>query len=84
MLTVYDLPVYQVSSGALDMAKTNLEAMLKLCAKPIPPEDQTEELLTTQRKSLHDITHELVRQVTSPNTLVREQVWLGVGGISCI
>ncbi|CAH1788418.1 unnamed protein product [Owenia fusiformis] len=63
----------EVSSGALDMAKSNLEQMLTMCAKPIPAEESTEELLSTQSKSVFDVTHELVRQVTSPNTLVREQ-----------
>ena len=29
-----------------------------------------------QKKSFHDVTHELVRRVTSPNTTVREQVKL--------
>ncbi len=58
------------------MAKSNLEAMLVQCARP-PGEDvdDVEDFLATQKKSLHDVIHELVRQVTSPNTLVREQVW---------
>jgi transformation/transcription domain-associated protein len=71
----------EVSSGAVDMAKSNLERMLTLCAKPIPvKEDMTEEeaanykeLKELQTKSLHDVIHELVRQVTSPNNYVREQ-----------
>ncbi|XP_045469394.1 transcription-associated protein 1 isoform X2 [Harmonia axyridis] len=62
----------EVSSGALDMAKTNLEKMLIVCVTPPPPssDQQTKEL---QRKALYDITHELVRQVTSTYALVREQ-----------
>ena len=52
--------------------------MLTLCAKPLPPEEPDEgenmrELRELQRKSLHDVIHELVRQVTSPNNHVREQ-----------
>lgn len=62
----------EVSSGAIDLAKTNIESMLRLCAKEIP--DATEDVLLAQKKSLHDVTHELVKQVTSPNTMVREQV----------
>ena len=62
----------EVSSGAVDLAKTNLENMLTMCAKAIDGED--EELKTLQKKSFHDVTHELVRRVTSPNTTVREQV----------
>ena len=79
----------QVSSGALDLAKTNLEQMLRLCAAPVAPAAPSgpgapagpdggpgiaAELAAAQAKSLHDVIHELVRQVTSPNTLVREQV----------
>lgn len=56
------------------MAKANLEHMLQYCAKAIPPEEVTEELESAHKKSLYDVIHELVRQVTSPNTLVREQV----------
>ena len=68
----------EVSSGAVDMARSNLEKMLTLCAKPLPPEEPDEgenmrELRELQRKSLHDVIHELVRQVTSPNNHVREQ-----------
>ncbi|XP_040565461.1 LOW QUALITY PROTEIN: transformation/transcription domain-associated protein [Lepeophtheirus salmonis] len=69
----------EVSSGAVDMAKSNLEKMLTLCASPIEiPLNVTEpgvinmELQAIQTKSLHDVIHELVRQVTSPNIYVRE------------
>ncbi|KAK7075696.1 hypothetical protein SK128_020164 [Halocaridina rubra] len=63
----------EVSSGAVDMAKNNLERMLQVCGGPLKDEHNTEEMLQIQKKSLHDVTHELVRQVTSPNTTVREQ-----------
>ncbi len=89
----------EVSSGAVDMAKSNLEKMLTLCATPlvaptpptstpsglpgvgVPPsstsndeaEQRYKELKAIQEKSLYEVTHELVRQVTSPNTYVREQ-----------
>ena len=70
----------EVSSGAVDMAKANLEKMLTLCAAPIDdPMDggagagRTADLKAIQDKSLQDVIHELVRQVTSPNSCVREQ-----------
>ena len=56
------------------MAQSNLEFMLQLCAKPLPADIASDELAALQKKSLYDVTHELVRQVTSPNTLVRDQV----------
>ena len=62
----------EVSSGAVDLAKSNLENMLTMCAKPI--EGDEDEMKSIQKKSFHDVTHELVRRVTSPNTTVREQV----------
>ena len=65
----------QVSSGAVDLAKFNLENMLVKCASEIEPEKATEEILAAQKKSFHEVTHELVRQITSPNSIVREQVW---------
>ena len=59
------------------MAKNNLEKMLRHCAKPIETQDMDEvaatDLIAAQEKSIYDVTHELVRQVTSPNKYVREQ-----------
>ncbi|KAH6938472.1 hypothetical protein HPB50_009619 [Hyalomma asiaticum] len=62
----------EVSNGAVDMAKSNLEKMLTVCGAPLPA-DATDDLREVQRKSLHEVTLELVRQVTSPNTCVRQQ-----------
>ncbi|KAL3832377.1 hypothetical protein ACJMK2_024027 [Sinanodonta woodiana] len=61
----------EVSSGAVDLAKSNLENLLTMCAKAL--DSESEEMVTVSKKSFHDVTHELVRQVTSPNTTVREQ-----------
>ncbi|XP_075538774.1 transcription-associated protein Nipped-A isoform X6 [Dermacentor variabilis] len=62
----------EVSNGAVDMAKSNLEKMLTVCAAPLPA-DAPDDLREVQRKSLQEVTLELVRQVTSPNTCVRQQ-----------
>jgi len=64
--------VVKVSNGALDMAKANMELLLSHCAKPLSLADA--ELTTAQSKSMFDTVHELVRHVTSPNTVVRDQV----------
>lgn len=61
----------EVSSGAVDMAKSNLEKMLQLCASPL--DEASAHLKDVQDKSLAEVIHELVRQVTSPNNFVREQ-----------
>ena len=66
--------MWQVSTGAIDMAKSNLQNLLAMCAKPIPADKVTDELLAAQKNSFKDVTYELVRQVTSPNKLVRETV----------
>lgn len=61
----------EVSSGAVDMAKTYLENMLNICM--VFDEGCTnEELLAIQRKAMFDVIHELVRRITNPHTLVRE------------
>lgn len=62
----------EVSSGAIDHAKTYLEKMLRICMVPLDNECKNEELINTQNKAMYDVIHELVRQVTSPHTLVRE------------
>ncbi|KAI4454767.1 ataxia telangiectasia mutated atm -related [Holotrichia oblita] len=62
----------EVSSGALDSAKMNLEKMLIVCVTP-PPEGSDQSTRDVQKKALYKVIHELVRQVTSPHTLVRDQ-----------
>lgn len=62
----------EVSNGAIDMAKANLEKMLRVCVDPGIQEGSAE-LREAQNKSLYEVTRELVRQVTSPHTIVREQ-----------
>ncbi|MEQ2174097.1 hypothetical protein GOODEAATRI_004275, partial [Goodea atripinnis] len=63
----------RVSNGAVAMAKTTLEQLLVRCATPLKDEEKTEELLAAQDKSFHMVTHDLVREVTSPNSTVRKQ-----------
>ncbi|KAJ8954217.1 hypothetical protein NQ318_005812 [Aromia moschata] len=62
----------EVSSGALDMAKDNLQRMLVVCVTP-PPDGSDQQTRDLQSEALHKVTHELVRQVTNPHTMVREQ-----------
>ncbi|XP_058123036.1 transcription-associated protein 1 [Anopheles ziemanni] len=71
MFIIMDL-TGEVSSGAIDMARTFLEKMLRICMTPLEKDCKNEELLATQKKAMYDVIHELVRQVTSPHTLVRE------------
>ena len=67
----------EVSSGAVDMARSNLEKMLRHCAAPIDTtsveEHQVADLIATQEKSIYDVTHKLIRQATSPNQYVKDQ-----------
>lgn len=72
MFVIMDL-AGEVSSGAIDMAKTYLEKMLRTCMVPLDKDCKNEELIATQNKAMADVVRELVRQVTSSNTLVREQ-----------
>lgn len=62
----------EVSNGAIDMAKTSLDRMIRICVDPSIKEGNAE-LWDARNKGLHDVTRELVRQVTSPHTIVREQ-----------
>uniref|UniRef100_A0A670KJU8 Transformation/transcription domain associated protein n=1 Tax=Podarcis muralis TaxID=64176 RepID=A0A670KJU8_PODMU len=63
----------EVSNGAVAMAKTTLEQLLIRCATPLKDEEKTEDILSAQEKSFHHVTHDLVREVTSPNSTVRKQ-----------
>ncbi|MGH0143484.1 UNVERIFIED_CONTAM: hypothetical protein FKN15_046212 [Acipenser sinensis] len=73
MLPFAELCSLQVSNGAVAMAKITLEQLLVCCATPLKDEEKTEELLVAQEKSFHHVTHDLVREVTSPNSTVRKQ-----------
>ncbi|XP_054624115.1 transformation/transcription domain-associated protein isoform X1 [Dunckerocampus dactyliophorus] len=63
----------EVSNGAVAMAKTTLEQLLVRCATPLKDEEKSDELQAAQDKSFHMVTHDLVREVTSPNSTVRKQ-----------
>ncbi|KAG5328830.1 TRRAP protein, partial [Acromyrmex heyeri] len=67
----------EVSNGAIDMAKENLEKMLRVCVNPGIQEGNME-LIEAQNKSLYEVTRELVKQVTSPHTIVREQAMASI------
>ncbi|KAL9917178.1 transcription-associated protein Nipped-A isoform 1-T1 [Glossina fuscipes fuscipes] len=61
----------EVSNGAIYIAKTNLRALLQLCMSP--KDYENEEIMNIKNKATYDVIHELVRQVTSPNSLVRQE-----------
>lgn len=63
----------EVSSGAVDMAKNYLENMLRICMVPLDKDCGDKELVAIHEKAMSDVILELVRQVTSPNTLVRQE-----------
>lgn len=63
----------EVSTGAIDLAKTNLLKLLTECSAPVVPDEKNADLIEAQKKSMHDVVLELVRSVASPNKLVREQ-----------
>ncbi|KAG8178737.1 hypothetical protein JTE90_027055 [Oedothorax gibbosus] len=61
----------EVSSGATDYAKTYLENMLRRYCKPCIGEEK--DVAEAQTKAINEVVQELVRQLTQPNTCVREQ-----------
>uniref|UniRef100_A0A8C4Q3Z7 Uncharacterized protein n=2 Tax=Eptatretus burgeri TaxID=7764 RepID=A0A8C4Q3Z7_EPTBU len=63
----------KVSSGVVDVAAATLEKLLLRCASPLQEEEWTPEIAATQKMAVHAATHELVREVTSPNSTVRNQ-----------
>nr|XP_018666778.1 transformation/transcription domain-associated protein isoform X1 [Ciona intestinalis]XP_018666779.1 transformation/transcription domain-associated protein isoform X2 [Ciona intestinalis] len=64
----------EVSSGAVDLAKDILKELLIKCATPLTGElAEDQDALRLQQTSFNRVMHELVREVTSPNKLVREQ-----------
>jgi len=62
----------ELSSGAVDMAQTNLDRLLNVCGKPIVPTNSEETILSqAQAKSLADVTELLIKEITSQNLSVR-------------
>lgn len=47
--------------------------MLKKAASPLDL-NSSSQLQVLQKKAIHDVTYELIRQVTSPNDLLRNHV----------
>lgn len=64
----------ELSSGAVDMAQTNLDRLLNVCGKPIFPASSDETVLAqSQTKALNDVTELLIKEITSQNMSVRTQ-----------
>ena len=55
----------EVSGGAAEVAKNNLERMLRHCSKPLNRQDMEEvavaDLEAAREKSSYNVTHEMVR-----------------------
>ncbi|OTF73019.1 hypothetical protein BLA29_011908, partial [Euroglyphus maynei] len=60
-----------LSSGVIEMAKDNMETMIKICGLSLTPSQK--DLVDLQQKSMGEVVQELLRQITSSNTAVREQ-----------
>lgn len=72
----------EISSGAIDVAKINLENLIKLCftklnSSMFATQNEGQNTLTQlnelQTKCLSDVLRELIRQTTSPNNYVRTE-----------
>lgn len=54
------------------MAKSNLEKMVHFCGGFVEKTGNDDDLITAQEKALFEVTNELMLQVTSSNTMIRE------------
>ncbi|XP_070855286.1 transcription-associated protein 1 isoform X7 [Drosophila suzukii] len=62
-----------VSNGAIEITKSYIKSMLEICLSPINECYNNEELKDLQIKATYEVIHELVRHITSPNAIVREE-----------
>ncbi|XP_046866072.1 transcription-associated protein 1 [Drosophila willistoni] len=62
-----------VSNGAIDITKNYMKTMLEICLSPISVNYRNDELKDLQTKATYEVIHELVRHITSPNCIVREE-----------
>ncbi|XP_026839331.1 transcription-associated protein 1 isoform X2 [Drosophila erecta] len=62
-----------VSNGAIEITKNYMKSMLEICLTPISDCYKNIDLKDLQVKATYEVIHELVRHITSPNTIVREE-----------
>ncbi|KAH8272038.1 hypothetical protein KR018_007399 [Drosophila ironensis] len=62
-----------VSNGAIEITKSYIKTMLEICLSPISECYKNDDLKELQGKATYEVIHELVRHITSPNTIVREE-----------
>nr|NP_001097192.2 Nipped-A, isoform E [Drosophila melanogaster]Q8I8U7.4 RecName: Full=Transcription-associated protein 1; AltName: Full=dTRA1 [Drosophila melanogaster]ABD22987.1 Nipped-A [Drosophila melanogaster]ABV53702.2 Nipped-A, isoform E [Drosophila melanogaster] len=62
-----------VSNGAIEITKSYMKSMLEICLTPINECYKNIDLKDLQAKATYEVIHELVRHITSPNTIVREE-----------
>ncbi|XP_033155613.1 transcription-associated protein 1 isoform X1 [Drosophila mauritiana] len=62
-----------VSNGAIEITKSYMKSMLEICLTPINDCYKNIDLKDLQVKATYEVIHELVRHITSPNTIVREE-----------
>ncbi|XP_037728552.1 transcription-associated protein 1 isoform X4 [Drosophila subpulchrella] len=62
-----------VSNGAIEITKSYIKSMLEICLSPINECYNNEELKDLQVKATYEVIHELVRHITSPNGIIREE-----------
>ncbi|XP_044312545.1 transcription-associated protein 1 isoform X1 [Drosophila rhopaloa] len=62
-----------VSNGAIEITKNYMKTMLEICLSPIRESYKNVDLKDLQAKASYEVIHELVRHITSPNAIVREE-----------
>ncbi|XP_034140404.1 transcription-associated protein 1 isoform X2 [Drosophila guanche] len=62
-----------VSNGAIEITKNYMKTMLEICLSPISVSYTNDDLKDLQTKATYEVIHELVRHITSPNGIVREE-----------
>ncbi|KAH8256520.1 hypothetical protein KR032_001949, partial [Drosophila birchii] len=62
-----------VSNGAIEITKNYMKTMLEICLSPISGSYKADDLKELQAKATYEVIHELVRHITSPNAIVREE-----------
>lgn len=63
---------YEYKSIFFIVFRTYLETMLRTYCKPCTSEE--EDVVEAQTKAINEVVQELVRQLTQPNSCVRQQV----------
>ena len=78
----------EIPSGVIELAQRQLDSLIRKCAAPIVfsplQQQQQQQLVQAQQRSLADVVKELLRQLSSAIGFVRSEQCVTIGVKKCV